>query len=209
MQVVAGRPRRTNALAGLAGMAALGALCLGACGSRGPTLTSPIHLPNATTATTTSTAPTAPSSPSTLPPPPPAAAVGTAVTVTGPGPATASVTVVTVTDPATPAYPFDAAGSGDRFVVVRLAVGDPGPAPLAESALADVTVTDSRGATDAPVITEMAGCPSFTGGVVSLAPNAPPLTGCVSFELPVGVSVRVVHVALGGVAAGGGSWAVA
>ncbi len=137
----------------------------------------------------------------------PAVPLGTPVDVAGPAGALASVKATAVVDPASPAYSYDVAGPGQRFVAVKVSITNTGSTPLQENALEDTSIVVSTGAAQTPVVTEVAGCASFVGGAFDLAPHSAAADSCVTFELPTAATVRVVHFALGRDASGQGTWA--
>ncbi len=195
------------------------ALLVGACGSTGPPLAGPGRLPvTGPSSTTTAAAPALKPPPITTLPPvttsptatavPAAVSLGTTVTITGPGGATAAVNAAAIIDPAAPAYSYDSAGPGQRFVAVRLEITNTGATALQENAFDDTSIVVSTGAAQTPVVTALAGCTSFVGGEFALGPRSGVADSCVTFEIPTAATVKVVHFALGGNRAGQGSWAV-
>ncbi|MDQ6785054.1 MAG: hypothetical protein M3063_16780 [Actinomycetota bacterium] len=187
-----------------AGLAAL----LGACGAVVPPLAGPGQLPVKVQHRPAVAAPAArqPVASATSSTAPAASPLGTAITVNGPDGAQASVNVAAIVDPAAPAYSYDAAGSGQRFLAVKLKVTDTGDVALQENALEDTTLVDSTGASQTPVVTEAAGCATIVGGEIALGPHSTQVQTCVTFELPSTSTVKVVHVSLGRNVAGQGSW---
>ncbi|MGI8751600.1 MAG: hypothetical protein ACR2MN_04700 [Acidimicrobiales bacterium] len=201
------------------------AAMMGACGPPDPPLTGPGLLPVTSQRSGTMAAPAPKASgpkasgpkastprvsvPATAPPTTaaPAVPLGTPVDVAGPAGTLASVNATAVVDPASPAYSYDAAGPGQRFVAVKVSITDTGSTPLQENALEDTSIVVSTGAAQTPVVTEVAGCASFVGGAFDLAPNSAAADSCVTFELPTAATVKVVHFALGQDASGQGTWA--
>ncbi|MDQ6838916.1 MAG: hypothetical protein M3137_11450 [Actinomycetota bacterium] len=198
------------------GMGALAAVvALSGCGQAGPPLTFPGQLSvgdQASTSTAAAAGAPASKQPSAGPRPQPTASgaprLGTAVNVTGPGGALASVAAAALVDPATPAYFYDAAGTGQRFVAVKMQITDTGPTMLQENALNDTSIVDSTGATQTPVVTELAGCAAFLGGEFSLAPHSSEADTCVTFELATTSTIKAVHFVLGRDTAGQGVWSL-
>lgn len=193
--------------------ALIAALAASACGSPGPPLAGPGLLPVTGQPSTTIAAvlPSKHPAPVTTPPAttavPAAVSLGTTVNVTGSGAALAAVNATAIVDPAAPAYSYDSAGPGQRFVAVRLQIINTGATALQENAFDDTSILVSTGAAQTPVVTAVAGCSSFVGGAFALGPGSGAADSCVTFELPIAATVKVVHFALGGNIAGQGSWA--
>ncbi len=186
------------------------ALLASACGSPGPPLTGPGRLPVTGQRSTPTAAalPSRPPAPIITPSTTTAVALGTTVNVTGSGGALAEVNATAIVDPAAPAYSYDSAGPGQRFVAVRLQITNTGATALQENAFDDTSIVISTGTVQTPVVTAVAGCAGFVGGDFALGPGSGAVGSCVTFELPTAATIKVVHFALGGSIAGQGSWAV-
>jgi hypothetical protein len=117
------------------------------------------------------------------------------------------VNATAIVDPASPAYSYDAAGPGQRFVAVKLVIADTGATALRENTSVDTSIVVSTGTTQTPVVTTVAGCSGFVGGEFALGPHTGAVDSCVTFELPTGSTVKVIHFAIGRDTAGQGSWA--
>jgi hypothetical protein len=102
----------------------------------------------------------------------------------------------TVLDPVVGSTALETPKSGNRFVAVRLALLPSGPEPITNNANVDTAVIGTDGHVYNWVFTEVPGCKNFNAGDYSLLAGQPE-SGCVSFELPMGVSVQTVQFGLG------------
>lgn len=87
--------------------------------------------------------------------------------------------------------------SGDRFVGVQLMLSNPGTATVSDDANIDTAIIGSDDQEYGASFDSLSGCTNFDFGEFNLQPGVS-LTGCVAFELPMGVSVKRVQFALDG-----------
>jgi len=116
--------------------------------------------------------------------------VGDLLSLPGQSGATAAVTLVAVTDPAqADVQPFQPA-AGKRFVSATFTILDTGPA-ITGDANNDATLIGSDGQTYTADFDTLAGCTNFAHGVYQLG-HGESSTGCVAFQVPIGVTVSKV-----------------
>ena len=153
------------------------ALMLAACGTSA-TLS--------TNSTTTTTAPTTTTAAPTTTTQPSVAHVGESWTVTDESGDNVTVGLIKVMDPAQGANEFATPNSGDRFVAVEIVVTNNASGAFTDDMDNDVTVVGSDNQTYTADFDPIAGCTNFNSGAVALAKSASS-TGCVAFQLPIGI----------------------
>jgi hypothetical protein len=125
----------------------------------------------------------------------PAATMGSTVLIGGTNGDRLGVRVVKVIDPSSPGEGFSDAGPGKRYVAVEMVVANRGSATLEDDADADLAVVGSDRHTYGSDFETAAECPNFANGAFTVKRGAS-ASGCVGFELPVGVAVKRVTFSL-------------
>ena len=142
--------------------------------------------PAPTTSTASTSAPTATA---------PVAHVGSVVKVSD-GTQAASVTLVKVIDPATGADQYTTPNTGDRFVGVEISINSTN-GTVTGDANSDLLVIGSDNQTYTADFDSIAGCTNFNNGEFTVTPGDTN-TGCVTYQIPTGVTVSKVQFIPGG-----------
>jgi hypothetical protein len=101
--------------------------------------------------------------------------------------------VPTTTTTTSPVYHVGATpNTGNRFVGVKVEISNPGTANIQDDANSDFTVIGNNGQIYTADFDSIAGCTNFNDGEYGLTPNASAI-GCVTFQLPTGVTVTKVE----------------
>jgi hypothetical protein len=103
-----------------------------------------------------------------------------------------SIQLQQVIDPATPGDQYLTPNTGNRFVGVKVEISNPGTANIQDDANSDFTVIGNNGQIYTADFDSIAGCTNFNDGEYGLTPNASAI-GCVTFQLPTGVTVTKVE----------------
>jgi predicted RNA-binding Zn-ribbon protein involved in translation (DUF1610 family) len=123
---------------------------------------------------------------------PRAAHVGNAITLNASNNAQLSVTAQQVIDPASGANEFNTPDSGKRFVAVKLRVSNFGSGTYDGNMNNGTTIIGNNGQTYTADANEITGCTNFNNGELTIGPESS-ATGCVVFQLPIGVSAARVQ----------------
>jgi hypothetical protein len=176
------------ALAGV--VLAVGAVA--SAGSGGSTVSNSTVATTATTAGSSGGSTTTTTHGKSAPPPAPTGAhVGSTVAVSS-GNDKANVTLNQVIDPATGSDQFTNPDAGKRFVGVGVTIVNTGSSTINDDANSTVSVQGSDNQTYTADFSGISGCTNFNSGSYTLAPGAS-VTGCVTFQVPTGVSVSKVQ----------------
>jgi hypothetical protein len=98
-------------------------------------------------------------------------------------------------DPATPATEFDKPTSGTRLIAIQFRLTGDGPGTINSDVNADTTLIGSDDQAYTPSTADVQGCTNFSLGDFTLAPGQSE-TGCVSFDVPDGLSIKRVQFSL-------------
>lgn len=101
------------------------------------------------------------------------------------------VQLTQVIDPAQGADQYTTPDAGNRFVAAVFRV-TAGRSALSGDADTNAAVIGSDDQTYSPDLNDVAGCTNFSSGAYQIAPGESS-TGCVAFQVPVGVAVRKVR----------------
>lgn len=118
--------------------------------------------------------------------------IGTAIAVKDADGNPALVTLVAVMDPATGADQFTVPKAGSRFVGVEFRIDNTGTSALSNDANNDASAIGSNDQTYSADFDSIAGCTNFNDGDYSLPPGQVS-TGCVTFQLPLGIKTSKVQ----------------
>jgi hypothetical protein len=108
-----------------------------------------------------------------------------------------AVTLEQVIDPASSSNSFETPAAGTRFVGIQWKLAYTGSAPLNDDANNNTTVQGSDGQDYSANFNSIAGCTNFNSGEWSLSAGES-VVGCVTVQIPTGVSVANVQFQLGG-----------
>jgi hypothetical protein len=124
--------------------------------------------------------------------PPPTAPHGATQTVTDENGVSYSVQLSQVIDPAQGATEFNTPNAGYRFVTTLFTISNTSSSEITENANNDTNVIGSNNQTYTADFNSVSECTNFSFGEFQLAPGESS-TGCVTFQVPVGVSVVKVR----------------
>jgi len=172
---------------GLVGILALAMGC-SACASAGPTASIPPRRATLRRSATRRTGPTSDASPTV---PALQAPLGATLTLQDTPASTLSVSVQQLVDPGSGADALALPETGERLVGVVMQVTDRGGSVVTDVD-ADTTVVGSNGQTFGHVDDPLIECTPFPLGALALTPDAA-LQGCVTFELPLDISVSQIR----------------
>jgi hypothetical protein len=133
--------------------------------------------------------------------------IGDTVTVSDGAGGDSDVTLIALIDPARGADQYSTADAGDRFVGVELRITDSGSGLVQSDANDDVTIVGSNNQTYTSAFDNIAGCTNFNEGAYALGPSES-TTGCVVFQVPVGIQVQRVIDQPGVMGGSAGNWQV-
>jgi len=165
---------------------------LGACGAASEVSSTPVTSSASASANTTA-APRTTVAPSTTAEPQVAhvgATIAVSVQGTGINNVPADVTLVKVIDPAQGTNQFFTPRAGNRFVGAEFVIKAVRSA--SDDANSDAVLIGSNNQTYTPDFYSIAGCTNFNEGSFTLAPGQS-TTGCVTFQVPSGVTVKQVE----------------
>ena len=159
-----------------------------------PTTTTTKPTTTTTKPTTTTTAPTTTTTtpPTTTTTRPPSAFVGSTLSFQDDSGVPYTVTLTQVIDPAQGADEFTTPNPGDRFIGAMFTITDTGNGATSDDANGDATVVGTDDQTYQADFDSLAECTNFNDGEYQLNPGES-ATGCVTFQLPIGVSVSKVE----------------
>jgi Domain of unknown function (DUF4352) len=113
--------------------------------------------------------------------------VGSTISLSG-----VDLTLNQVIDPAQGADEFTTPDSGKRFVGVQMTLKNTGDSTLTGDANNEVSIIGSDNQTYTPDFNSISECTNFNDGSYTLA-KTESTTGCVTFQVPTGVSVAKVR----------------
>jgi hypothetical protein len=107
-----------------------------------------------------------------------------------------AVTITQPTDPATGTDQFNQPNAGYRFVAVGMNLTNQGTGTISDDANLDVHVIGTDDQAYPADFDSVAECTNFSYGQFTLLPGGTE-SGCVVFQLPLGVNVKLVQFSLG------------
>lgn len=118
--------------------------------------------------------------------------VGSTVAVSDGSGSDANVTLTQVIDPASGADQVTTPDPGKRFVGVEMTIANTGSKTLSDNANSATNVQGSDNQTYTADFDSISECTNFNNGDYTLAKGAS-VTGCVTFQIPTGVTVKQVQ----------------
>jgi len=107
-----------------------------------------------------------------------------------------AVDVAQIFDPATGIDQFNQPNAGYRFVAVEINLSNQSTGTISDDANLDVQVIGSTNQAYSPDFSSVTECTDFSSGSFTLLPGGTE-SGCVLFQVPLGIQVKVVQFSLG------------